>query len=413
MARGTTMAFGEAVRIALESLWTHKLRSLLTLLGVVIGVMSVIAVVSFVDGANRYVAEKVFNLGTDVFLVNRSPAVILTYKQLQESERRRKFTLQDYVAVRNACRICAEVGGGVSRGGGQVKAGFNYLTGTNVRGWTPSVNSIYGVELDYGRQFTESEMQHAAPVCEVGWDIASDLFAGSDAVGREVRVDGLPCEIVGVGKKLGSVLGQSRDNWVIMPLSTYRDRYGIGDSVTIWIKARSADALTATMDEVRQIVRGRRHLRYNDKDDFELETNQSLLEIWAGISSGFFGGTIALASISLLVGGIVIMNIMLVSVTERMREIGLRKSLGARRVDILLQFMVESSTISGVGGLIGVTGGVILAKLVSWVTPLPTSIEAWPILVGLLMSMAVGLFFGIYPASKASRLDPIAALRVE
>jgi putative ABC transport system permease protein len=408
------MAFDEAVRIALESLWTHKLRSLLTLLGVVIGVTSVIAVVSFVDGANRYVAEKIFNLGTDVFLVSRSPAVIMTYKQLRESQQRRKFTLADYVAVRDNCGICAGVGAGVSRGGGEVKAGGgNYLKGTNIRGWTPSVNSIYNVELAYGRQFTESEMQHAAPVCEVGWDISNTLFPDLDAVGREVRVDGLPCQIVGVGKKLGSVLGQSRDNWVIMPISTYRDRYGIGNSITIWVKAPSADDLSATIDAVRQIVRGRRHLAYSQKDDFEIETNQSLLQIWAGISSGFFGGTIALASISLLVGGIVIMNIMLVSVTERMREIGLRKSLGARRVDILLQFLVEASTISGVGGLIGVCGGVLLAKLVSWVTPLPTSIEAWPILFGLLMSLSVGLFFGIYPASKASRLDPIVALRVE
>jgi putative ABC transport system permease protein len=413
MARRTTTAFGEAVRIALESLWAHKLRSLLTLVGVVFGVTAVIAVVSFVDGANRYVAQKIFNLGADVFLVSRSPVVITTYKQLQESQRRRKFTLADYEAVRENCRICAAVGAGMSRGSGEVKSGGDYLKDTNVRGWTPSVNAIYNVELDYGRPFTESENQHAAPVCEVGWDIANDLFAGLDAVGRQVRVDGLPCRIVGVGKKLGSVLGQSRDNWVILPISTYVDRYGTGDDITIWVKARSADSLGATMDAVRQIVRGRRHLRYGDPDDFEIATNQSLLQIWAGISSGFFGGTIALASISLVVGGIVIMNIMLVSVNERKREIGLRKSVGARRIDILLQFLVEASTISGVGGLLGVASGVMLAKLVSWVTPLPSSIEAWPIFVGLLMSLSVGLFFGIYPASKASRLDPIVALRTE
>jgi putative ABC transport system permease protein len=412
MAGRPTMAFGEAVRIALDSLWAHKLRSLLTLIGVVIGVMSVITVVSFVDGANRYVAEKVFNLGADVFLVSRRPAVITNYKQFQEAQRRRKFTMEDYSVIRENCSICASVGASTG-GGGEVKVGSNYLKNTSIRGWTPSVVRIYNVELAFGREITDSELEHAAPVCDVGWNIYTELFNSSDPIGREIRLDGMPCEVVGVGKKLGSVLGQSRDNWVIMPITTFRKRYGTNDSITIWVKARTAGSLAATMDAVRQLVRGLRHLSPEDKDDFEIMTNQSLLDIWSGISSGFFGGTIALASISLLVGGIVIMNIMLVSVTERMREIGLRKSLGARRIDILLQFLVESSTISGVGGLIGVALGVMFAKLVSWVTPLPSSIELWPILLGFGMSMIVGLFFGIYPASKASRLDPITALHAE
>jgi putative ABC transport system permease protein len=407
------MAFGEAVRIALESLWAHKLRSLLTLVGVVIGVTSVIAVVSFVDGANRYVAEKVFNLGADVFLVRRAPVIITTYKQLQESRRRRKFTLEDYEAIRDACRTCGSVGASVSKGNGEVKVGSNYLKDTSIRGWTPSVTRIYDVELTSGRHITESETEHAASVCEVGWDVVDNLFAGVDPIGREVRVDGMPCQIIGVGKKLGSVLGQSRDNWVILPITTFQKRYGTESSVMIWVKARTTTALTATIDAVRQLARGRRHLSFADKDDFEIQTNQSLLDIWSGISSAFFGSTIALASISLVVGGIVIMNIMLVSVTERTREIGLRKSLGARRTDILLQFLVESSTISAVGGLLGILFGVGLSKLVSWVTPMPSSIELWPIAIGFLVATIVGLFFGIYPASKASRLDPITALRTE
>ncbi|HEV2385692.1 MAG TPA: ABC transporter permease [Candidatus Acidoferrales bacterium] len=412
MPARASLAFVEAVRIALDSLWVHKLRSLLTLVGVVIGVTSVIAVVSFVDGANRYVAEKVFNLGADVFLVSRAPTVISTYKQLQQAQRRRKFTLEDYRAVRDACSICEEVGAGVSRGA-QVRVGNNFLTGTNVRGWTPSVVRIYDVELSSGRAFTESENEHAAPVCGVGSDIVENLFAGRDPIGQELRVDGVPCQIIGVGKKLGSVLGQSRDNWVILPITTYQRQYGTDDSVTLWFKASSASALSASEDAVRQLVRGRRHLAFGDADDFEVQTNESLLDIWANISSAFFGGTIALASISLVVGGIVIMNIMLVSVTERMREIGLRKSIGARRKDILLQFLVEASTISGVGGLLGILFGVVLAKLVSWVTPLPSSIELWPVVLGFVVSTMVGLFFGIYPASKAARLDPIEALRVE
>jgi putative ABC transport system permease protein len=413
MAGKTTMAFGEAVRIALDSLWAHKLRSLLTLVGVVIGVTSVIAVVSFVDGANRYVAEKVFNLGADVFLVSRSPVVITTYKQLLESRRRRKFTLEDYQAIRDACHICKSVGASAGKGGGEVKLGSNYLKDTSIRGWTPSVTSIYDVELSYGRHITESETEHAASVCEIGWDIADNLFAGVDPIGREVRVDGVPCQVVGVGKKLGSVLGQSRDNWVILPITTFQKRYGADSSLTLWVKARSTTDLTATIDAIRQLARGRRHLSFAAKDDFEIQTNQSLLDIWAWISSAFFGGTIALASISLVVGGIVIMNIMLVSVTERTQEIGLRKSLGARRTDILLQFLVESATISAVGGLLGILFGISLSKLVSWVTPMPSSIETWPIVIGFLVATIVGLFFGIYPASKASRLDPITALHSE
>jgi putative ABC transport system permease protein len=412
MAGKAHISFLEAVRIALDSLWAHKLRSLLTLVGVVIGVTSVIAVVSFVDGANRYVADKVFNLGTDVFLVSRAGA-ITNYKEYLESEQRPKFTYIDYATVRDECHICAAVGAGLSRGGGEVKVGSLYLKDTNVRGWTPAVTRIYNVELAYGRQITETDEQHASPVCEVGWDVVKDLFAGQDPIGQEIRLDGLPCQVVGVGKKLGSVLGQSRDNWVILPFSTYENRYGTSDSLTIWVKARSADTISATMDTVRQIVRGLRHLSYNDKDNFAMLTNQALLQLWAGISSGFFGGTIALASISLLVGGIVIMNIMLVSVTERTREIGVRKAIGARRIDILLQFLVEAGTVSAVGGLIGVACGVMLGKMVSWVTPLPSSIELWPILVGFGMSTFVGLFFGIYPASKASRLSPIDALHIE
>ncbi|SRR5579875_293243 len=413
MKSPAAVALTEAVRIALDSLWGHKLRSLLTLLGIMVGVMSVIAVVSFVNGVNRYVAEKVFNLGADVFLVSKNPAVIRSIEELRQAERRRKFTLQDYEAVREQCRLCREVGASVSRMAQEVRAGNNFLKDVSLRGMTDSVPRIYEVDLAYGRHITASEVQHAADVCEVGWDVVENLFSGVPPLGREVRVDGVPCVIVGVGKRMGSVLGQSRDNWVFMPVTTFQRRYGTDSSVTLWVKAASPAALEATEDEVRQIVRGRRHLRFTDDDDFAIETNQALLDVWAGISSAFFAGTIALASISLLVGGIVIMNIMLVSVTERMQEIGLRKSVGARRRDILLQFLVESATISAVGGLLGILLGVLVAKLVSWVTPLPTAVEAWPVVTGFAVSTAVGLFFGIYPASRAARLDPIVALRVE
>ena len=208
-------------------------------------------------------------------------------------------------------------------------------------------------------------------------------------------------------------MGQSQDDWVIMPITTYEDIYGANDSVRLWVKAAGRNAMEPTMDEVRMLLRARRHVEYKDPDDFAMETNASFLQLWGSISNTFFGVTIGIASISLIVGGIVIMNIMLVSVTERTREIGLRKSLGARQGDIRMQFLIESATIAAVGGAVGVILGIILAKIVSLTTSLPSSVQIWSVLMGLIVATSVGLFFGVYPASKAARLDPVVALRQE
>ncbi len=414
MAGKATMRFGEAVEIAAASLWAHKLRSVLTLLGVVIGVTSVIAVVSFISGLNSYVAEKVFNLGADVFLVNRGPIIALNVDDFLETQKRKKFTMEDYAAAREGCRSCREVGASTRSDTAEVRFGPNYLRDSVLRGWTPSMPRIYDVDLTAGRHITEADLRSAAAVCTVGWDIVDNLFAGTDPLGKEIRINGETCQVIGVGKKLGSALGQSRDNWVIVPITYVLRRFGTSQTeIRIWGKSHGPKPLQETIDEVRVILRGRRHLAYNAKDDFKIETSESFLTLWSGISSAFFGVTVAIASISLVVGGIVIMNIMLVSVTERTREIGLRKSLGARRRDILLQFLIESATIAAIGGLWGILFGVGLAKLVSWVTPLPSAIEMWSVISGMLVATSVGLFFGIYPASKAARLDPVVALRAE
>ena len=412
MARKTSMSLGEAVRIATTSLWAHKLRSALTLLGVVIGVMSVIAVVSLVNGLNKYVAERIFNLGADVFMVNRSPSIITSVDQWEAAQKRRKFHYDDYQALRDSCRSCVAVAGNVNKVG-QVKYGTEYLSDTSIIGFTHEMPEVYSRELAEGRYFTRLDVERASPVCDVGFDIVDKLLPGSDPIGKEIRVDTGQCEIIGVAKKRGSVMGQSQDNWVILPITTYQAMYARDDSVRLWVKAAGTQAIDPTMDEVRMLLRGRRHVEYSDPDDFAMETNASFLSLWGSISGTFFGVMIGIASIALVVGGIVIMNIMLVSVTERTREIGLRKSLGARQSDIRMQFLIESSTLAAIGGAFGVLLGILLAKVVTLTTALPSSVQLWSVIAGLIVATGVGLFFGVYPAAKAARLDPVVALRSE
>ena len=407
------MNLSEAVAISASSLWAHKLRSVLTLIGVVIGVAAVIAVVSLINGANQYVATRVFRLGADVFGLSKQPSIITNVDDWLEFQKRKRITYDDYEAVRELCKTCKEIGASF---GGRVetKSGLNSLKDTNLRAWTPQMAQLYDVDLISGRHITEEDLRAAAPVCVIGNDLIENLMPGIDPVGKEVRWNNIPCEIIGAGKKQGSALGTSLDNWIIIPLTTYNKNFGTQqDSLRITSRAGSAAKIQDSVDEVRQIMRGRHHLAYAKTDDFAIETSDSFLSLWKDISGSFFAVTIAIASISLVVGGIVIMNIMLVSVTERTREIGVRKALGARRSDILLQFLIESSTIAVIGGAVGVLCGVLVANFVSWVSPLPSAVQLWSVIGGLLVALSVGLFFGTYPASKAAKLDPVEALRSE
>jgi len=409
------MNLSEAVAISASSLWAHKLRSVLTLIGVVIGVAAVIAVVSLINGANQYVATKVFNLGADVFGVAYQPSIITNVDDFLEFQKRKRLHWDDYEAIKEQCKSCKEVGASVGgRGRVETRSGVNSLKDTNLRAWTPQMAELYDVDLIEGRHITDADLSSAAPVCTIGMDLVENLLPSVDPVGKEIRWNNVPCEVIGVGKKQGTSLGTSLDNWIILPLTTYRKEFGSqSDSLRITARAGSAATIQDSVDEVRQIMRGRHHISYSGKDDFAIETSDSFLSLWKDISSGFFVVMVGIASISLVVGGIVIMNIMLVSVTERTREIGVRKALGARRHDILLQFLIESSTIAVIGGAIGVLFGIIAAKLVAIVTPLPAAVQFWSVLSGLIVALSVGLFFGTYPASKAARLDPVEALRSE
>jgi putative ABC transport system permease protein len=337
--------------------------------------------------------------------------VITSLDEFIENQRRKSIYISDMDAIRLACPDCKAVGATVTARA-RVKFAREYVD-SEIRGFTAEAPAIRGFELQGGRFVTEYDVDHARNVCVIGSDIAETLFPFLDPIGKTLIVDDRPFEVIGVGNKQGSVLGQSQDNWVMIPLTLHQKMYGARRSVSIYAKARDEAHLPAAESEIRLTLRARRHLAYTAKDDFALNTNENFLQIWANISRAFFAVTIGIASISLVVGGIVVMNIMLVSVTERTREIGIRKAAGARRHDILVQFLVESSTLALVGGIIGVLLGASIALAVAWFTPLPASLKWWAVLLGLSVSTTVGLFFGIYPATKAANLDPIVALRYE
>jgi putative ABC transport system permease protein len=284
-----------------------------------------------------------------------------------------------------------------------------------VQGITPSMAPIYDTDLTAGRMLTESDMNNRSPVAVVGADIVEHLMPGVDPLGREIRLDGWTYQVIGVGKKKGKTLGQSLDNYVMIPITTYLKQYGAHkDSVRISGKAAAAGpALSEAVDEARVALRAHRHDRPGADDSFDVETNESLLSIWSNFSRTFFMATIGVACIALVVGGIVIMNIMLVAVTERTREIGIRKAMGARREDVLVQFLIESVMLALVGGALGVLVGVGIAELVTALIGMPSAIKIWAVAAGLVVAASVGVFFGVWPARKAAKLDPIVALRFE
>jgi len=298
---------------------------------------------------------------------------------------------------------------------GHVKYGGQDLTDTTVQGMTPSVAVTQDVDIDSGRMFGESDLENNAPVAVVGTDIVDTLLPAVDPIGKEIRVDGWTYRIIGVGKKKGSTLGQSLDNYVFLPMTSWMKQYGSHNTnMRISAKAVGTGAtLNAAMDEARVILRARRHDSADAADSFDMENNSSLLSIWSNFSGTFFYAMIGIAAISLVVGGIVIMNIMLVSVTERTREIGIRKAMGARRSDILLQFLIESVTMALLGGAIGVLFGIAIAKTVTLAIGMPSEIKLWAVVAGVSVAASVGIFFGVYPARRAAILDPITALRFE
>jgi putative ABC transport system permease protein len=403
----------EAFKLAFQSLWGNKLRSILTLIGVVMGVASVIMVITLVNGANKYVSTKLSGYGADVFTVTRQSSVIFTADDYFRFQKRKILRIEDYQAVKDACTECSEVGALLSKSTNVVANGHS-SNNTDIRGYTWTMLALNNIDIALGRGFTPADEDHGTHNAIVGYDIIDNLLGDDDPIGKEIRVDGIPYTIVGVGDRQGKTLGQSQDNWVAIPITTYQQTYGYNDSVNIYARAAgNAEVMERAKDEVRVLMRTRRHNAPGVPDDFEIETNDTFLDIWKQISSLFAWVVLGLASIALVVGGVVIMNIMLVSVTERTREIGVRKALGAKQRDVLMQFLIESASLALVGGAIGVLGGIAVGKLITIVVGFPTAVPLWAIFLGLVLAGAVGIFFGVYPASKAARLDPVVALRAE
>jgi putative ABC transport system permease protein len=316
--------------------------------------------------------------------------------------------------VRDGCVHCDYVGAALNNFNGHVKYGEQSATDVRIRGYTPSMAIITDTDLESGRFLTDTDLNTASAVAIIGHDIWDNLMPGTDPIGKEINVDGKFFTVIGIGTKQGKTLGQSRDNWVIIPISTFQRIYGAHQSINISAKAHEVgDPMEQAMDEARVILRSRRHDLPGKPDSFSLEDNSTFLSLWSNLSGTFFMAMVAIASISLVVGGIVIMNIMLVSVTERTREIGVRKALGARRGDVMRQFLIESGTMALVGGALGVVLGATIAKTITLLIGMPSQIKFWSVLAGLLVSTFVGVFFGVYPARRAAMLDPIVALRSE
>lgn len=402
----------ETLRIAATALSAHKLRSFLTLLGVIIGVMTVITVASIIAGLNNYISEKVFQLNPDVYAVTQF-GIITSREQWLEAVKRKKIDDRDVDAIVRRCQRCEMIG--VTNGtAAAVKRGAKKLTDVRTIGATANMAEINNLDIEAGRFYTPMEERRNVPSVIIGSDVREELFGKVDPIGRTISVAGAQYKVIGLLRKQGSVLGQSQDKVLYMPLGTWKKRFGTRESLDVFIKATGGVAgVDASTDEVRMILRSRRRTAFRDEDPFAFVSAEALQTVWKSISAGLFSLMILISGISLVVGGIVIMNIMLVSVVERTREIGVRRAIGATQRNIQLQFLTEAVLLAFGGGLVGVALGVGIAKSIAAFGPLPTLVQPGLVLTGLLVAVFTGVAAGFVPARRASKLTPVEALRYE
>jgi putative ABC transport system permease protein len=410
-------AIWESFLVAAASLRQHKLRTSLTLVGIIVGVTAVIAVVTIIKGLDQTVSATFNSQGSTVFSISKRPQVITSREDWIKFNKRKDVTREDAEAIFRLCTACWRTG--LAANSIEIaKRGEQKFEGVRVRAVTPSAMfDIDGVSIDSGRLWTDNEGAAGREIAVVGTDVVTNLFPNTSldrAVGQDFWVAGHRYRIIGVLQPLGKIFGASRDNVIYIPYANYEKYYGTHDSVVVLVQTQSPAELEEAQDQVRNIMRNRRGKTFLDEDDgFALETQDVFLNLYSSATSNIKLVTVGVAAISLIVGGIVVMNIMLVSVTERTKEIGIRKAVGARRKDILTQFLIEAVTVTAIGGTLGVISGFGVAWLIALLIGFPLLISIWSAVLGVSMSSAVGVISGLWPAWRAARLDPIEALRAE
>ncbi|MEW6131028.1 MAG: ABC transporter permease [Acidobacteriota bacterium] len=408
--RGTA-GFFEYLSIAIDSLRGNKLRSFLTLLGIIIGITFIITVITIIEGLDRYWKDKVSNLGPNTFVISQFAITTNPDEYFKMLKRNPEIRSLEADGLRKLCTACEAVGVETHKQV-MIKAGGQTLENVDLGGITPNIMDIEGHQTGEGRNLLDWEDDHARFATYIGWEIADRLFPTVDPIGKEIQIEDHWYTVVGVGEKKGTVFGVSRDNYVKIPLSTFQKIYGSRRSVNISVKAREGQ-LHEAQDQARQIMRNQHRLNYKEEDDFGVITSEGMNQLFDNLTRVIFSVMLFVVGISLVVGGIVVMNIMLVSVVERTKEIGIRKAIGARQQDVVNQFMIESIVLCSVGGAIGVAIAYLFSWLIGNFTPLPAVFPMWAPFLAIGLSTVIGIFFGIYPARRAGSLDPIEALRAE